>query len=525
MEDKTIEIIKTIGSQWKFLLVVFFIVIFIIKWKTIWSFISNFTQVRVKRGETEFELHRKEDKEEDEVTNQEKAKPKEESLEDDNEELEDVKDDGNIFIQYHEALREKKFKEAKELLDKVLLEIEDPNRKKEEVIRIFYLRYQYGDTSAFKELEGYTNEIENDNEKKSHGFYYLSLIYNQANNYTKAVNLAKQALELTNDNQQKAYCISKISDYHLENENPEKSLEIIIKNIDNIDDNEPKVTLYRALANYYKKTENKLLESIAYQKAHELIPNNVNLLFDAAYNYSETEYKLKDLGLLFYKKLLGFDSKAQGSLNNLGVAYRNLGLEIKSTEYYKMAYELKNSLAASNIAYQLIHLGFVQEAEEYLKKAEEFENPHENVFEAISSIKTKITKEKEEEERILKRANRKLRFFNHFGSAAFTSKVIDVKTSNDWIYNENKVIVSKIDQIIELTWEVGEEKHSISGILINNSITATYKKPKKNIYSYNEATKYTYKNLKGFGYLISRKKMTFIFEFENEIIDLNIYEK
>jgi hypothetical protein len=87
MNNNTIEIIKTIGSQWKFLLVMFFIIIFIVKWKTIWSLIGNFTQVRVKRGDTEFELHRKENKEEKEIINQEKEKPKAEPTDDDNEEI------------------------------------------------------------------------------------------------------------------------------------------------------------------------------------------------------------------------------------------------------------------------------------------------------------------------------------------------------------------------------------------------------------------------------------------------------
>ncbi|GGZ82857.1 hypothetical protein GCM10007028_20880 [Algibacter mikhailovii] len=525
MENNTIEVIKTIGSQWKFLLVVFFIIIFIVKWKTIWSFVNNFTQIRVKRGQTEFEMHRQENKEDNETTNQEKAIPKGDSLEDENEDLQELENGDNVFFQYHEALREKKFKDADELLDRVLAEIEDPNRKKEEFVRNFYLRHKYGDTSAFRELEEYTENIENDDEKKSHGFFYLSLIYNQANNYPKAVELATKALELTNKNEQKAYCISRISDYHLENENTKESLDVIIKHIDNINEKQPKVTLYRALANYYKKTENKLLESIAYQKALELTPNNTYLLFDAAYNYSETEQDLKDLGLLFYKKLLGFDSKFQSALNNIGVAYKNLGLEIKSIEHYKKAFEFKNSLAASNIAYQLIHLGFIEEAEDYLKKAEEFENPHENVFEATSSIKTKITKEKEEEEKILNKANKKFRFFNHFGNAVFTSKKIDFKISNNWHYGEIPITISKNENLIEFSWENGEEKHSISGVLTNNSISATYKKPKKNIYSYSAENRYTYRDVKGFGYLVSNQKITFIFEFESKIIELNFYEK
>ncbi|MCG9911463.1 MAG: hypothetical protein MH137_09200 [Flavobacteriales bacterium] len=525
MENNTIEIIKTIGSQWKFLLVVFFIIIFIIKWKTIWSFVNNFTKIRVKRGQTEFEMHRQENKEDNEITNQEKAIPKGDSLEDENEGLEELENGDNVFVQYHEALREKKFNEANELLDKVLAEIENPNRKKEEVIKNFYLRHQYGDTSAFKELEEYTENIENDNEKKSHGLFYLSLIYNQANNYKNAVELATKALELTNENEQKAYCISRISDYHLENENTKESLEIILKYIDYINEKQSKVILYKALANYYKKSENKLLESIAYQKALELTPNNTYLLFEAAYNYSETEEDLKDLGLLFYKMLLGFDPKYQSALNNIGVAYKNLGLEIKSIEHYKKAFEFKNSLAASNLAYQLIHLGFINEAEDYLKKAEEFENPHENVFEATSSIKTKITKEKEEEEKIINNAKKKFRFFNHFGNAVFTSQKIDFKVSNKWYYDEIPITIFKNENIVEFSWENGVEKHSISGVLINNSISATYKKPKLDLFSYSVENRYTYRDIKGFGYLVSNQKITFIFEFESKIIELKFYEK
>lgn len=525
MNNNTIEIIKTIGSQWKFLLVVFFIITFLIKWKTIWTFVSNFTQVRVKRGDTEFELHRKENKEENEIINQEKEKPKGESVEDDNEEIPEINEENNIHILYHEALRDRKFKEAKDFFDKILEKESNSKNRKEEIIRNFYWRHFYGDTSAFNELENYISEIENDNEQKSVGLYYLSLIYKEANNYEKAIDLASKALEITTDNEQKSYCISKISEYYLENDNQKDSLEIILKHIDSINEKQPKTTLYRALANYYKKVGDKLLESVAYQKALELSPNNTYLLFDTAYNYSETEQDLKDLGFLLYKKLLRFNSKDQNALNNIGVAYKNLGLEIKSIEQYKKAFELKNSLAASNLAYQLIHLGFVKEAEEYLNKAEDFENPHENVFKATSSIKSKITEEKELEEKILKKANKKYRFFNHFGNAVFTSRIIKIQSSNKWYLNEKPAIVSQNNDKIEISWEIGEEKHSITGVIKNNSIIATYKKPKKNIYSFSEQNKYTFRDIKLFGYLISSQEITFIFEYEKEITELTFNEK
>lgn len=525
MNDNTIEIIKTIGSQWKFLLVVFFILIFIIKWKTIWSFIGNFTQIKVKRGQNEFELHRNEAKEEKEILNQEKEKPKGESIDDENEELSEEKDESNIHILYHEALREKKFKDAKLLFEKILSKEDNSKKKKEEIIRNYYWKHHYGDTSSFAELENFTASIENDNEQKSNGLYYLSLIYKDGNNYEKAIDLANKALEITDDSQQKAYCISRLSEYHFDNDNKKESLEIILRYIDAINDKEPKTTLYRSLATYYKKTENKLLESVAYQKALELSPNNTYLLFDAAYNYSETKEDLKDLGLLLYKKLLGFSSKDQNALNNIGVAYKNLGLSIKSVEQYKKAFEINNSLAASNIANQLIYLGFVKEAEEYLNKAKEFESPHENVYSATSTIKTKVKEETDLEEKILKKANKKYRFFNHFGNAAFTFKTINTKSSNNWFFSDKPVIITQNDNVMKLSWEVGEEKHSVSGTITNNSIIATYKKPKKNIYSYSIENKYTYSNIEGFGYLISNKEITFIFEIEKEIIEFNFKEK
>lgn len=524
MNINTIELIKTIGNQWKFILVIFFIVIFIVKWKTIWSFVNNFTQIRVKRGQNEFEIHRKDGSEENDIINPEKEKPKKESKSDDSDDPAEEIEDSNIHVLYHETLRERRFVDAKKIFEKIIEQENNSKKIKEEIVRNYYWRHHYGDTMAFGELEIFTTNIEDDNEQKSNAYYYLSLIYNDANNYKKAVDLADKALKLTSDSDQKAHCISKISEFHYENDYPNKALEIILSNIDCINDKEPKSILYRALARYYKKIDNKLLESVAYQKALELSPNNTYLLFDAAYNYSETKEPLKDLGFLLYKKLLGFNPKSTLALNNIGVAYKNLGLNIKSVEQYKKAFEFENTLAASNIANQLIQLGFVNEASEYLDKAKEFKDAHENVYSATSLIKSKIKEEKELEEKILQKAKKKYKFFNYFGNAVFTSKKIKIKNSNKWQLIDKPVGLSLNNNLIELTWEIGEEKHLITGKITNNSIIGNYKKPIRNFYSYNDEEKYTTRDIEGFGYLISSQEMTFLFETDKELIELNFTE-
>lgn len=528
MNENVIEIIEAIGKQWKFLITIFIIIIFIIKWKTIWSFLENFTQIRVKRGDKEIELHRKEsekDKSEDEI-NQEKDKPESESSEADEEKLEKSKEPDSPFYLYQNALSEKKFNDAESHFKVMLEEEKDLLKRNELQIRDFYWRYIYGDLNAFEELENYSSKIENDNEQKSYALYYLGLIYDESNNYKKASELISEAIELSNRDEQKSQCIGKLSTIHFDNEFKDKALNIILDNIDTINDRVPKSNLYRSIADYYKKTENKVLEAVAYQKALELSPNNTSLMFDSAYNYCEVEEELKDVGAFIYKKLLYVNPDNSGALNNLGVAYNNLDLELKSVNTYKSGFEKGSTLAASNIAYLLINNGFKDEALEYLNKAKDLEeDTHDNIFSATTHLNNKARKENETEEKILKKAQKKYKFLAFYGDAAFTNNVLSIKSSDDWIVEDKECVLNITEGLINLKWANGDEKHEISGKLAKNSISTSYEKPKKNIYSFSDENKYTYSNHKGFGYIKSLDELNFLFEIEKKIVEFKFKKK
>jgi len=528
MNENTLEIIEAIGKQWKFLITVFIIIIFIVKWKTIWSFVENFTQIRVKRGENEIELHRKEakkDKEEDDEVNQEKDKPESESSEEDKK-LEKSKEPDSSLYLYHDSLIQKKFKDAESHFKVMLEEEKDLLKRNKLQIRDFYWRYIYGDLNAFEELENYSSKIENDNEQKSYALYYLALIFDESNNYKKSSELILEAIELSNLDEQKAQCISKLSTIHFDNEFKDKSLNIILDYIDTINDRVPKSNLYKSIADYYKKTENKVLEAVAYQKALELAPNNTSLMFDSAYNYCEVEEELKDVGAFIYKKLLYVSPDNSGALNNLGVAYKNLNLDLKSVNTYKLGFEKGSTLAASNIAYLLINNGFKDEALEYLNKAKDLEEEtHDNIFSATTHLNNKARKEKEDEEKILKKAQKKYKFLAFYGDAAFTNKILSIKSSDDWIIEDKECVLNLTDGLISLKWANGEEKHEISGKLVKNSVSASYKKPKKNIYSFSDENKYTYSNHKGFGYFSSLSEINFLFDIDKKTIEFKFKKK
>lgn len=526
MSEEDLKLIKTIGEQWKLLLVIFFIIVFTIKWKTIWSLVSNFTQIRVKRGDNEIELQRenKETKDNEKEVDQKKIKPDSETSEEKNIEEVKIEKPDDIDSLYFEALNNKKFGEAKTHFEKIIEVEKNPVIINEKRVRNFYWRFYNGDTSAIDEFEKYISSLNNDDEQKSFALYYMGLI-NKDSNISIAIDETKKALGLTKNEEHKVFCLSKLAELHYDNGEKEKALSILLDHINSITERNPKSNLYRAIAEFYKKAENKLFESIAYQKALELNPNNINLLFDSAYNYSETKNNLTDLGLLIYKKILIYNSNNQAALNNIGVAYQNLKLNFKSIKYYKKAFEAENSLAASNLSNLLIDKGFEDEALGYLEKAETFKDVHDNVYTSTSTLKNSIKDENEQEEKILNIASKKFLFFNHFGTAIFSNKQFKIENSSNWFHNDIKLSVSTENDFLNIKWEIGEEKHRIYGDITKNGVVAHYEKPKKNIYSYSPETKYTINYFDGFGYFSNENDMYFIFEIDKEIKEFKFVKK
>ncbi len=422
-----------------------------------------------------------------------------------------------LEAEYFTTLTKKDFPKAKNIFAHIIKAEPKSKLKKEKIIKNYYIRYSYGDTSAFEELEGYINEIENDDEHKSFACYYLSLYYSESNNYEKAIELLQSALNLTKIDEQKSLCISEISDIHFKNENESESLNIILENISEISDKESLFTLYKSIAKYYKNKDNPLLESIAYQKAIELKPNDTEILFDAAYGYSQVKSGFKDLGLLLYNRLLRFDPFHKMALNNAGVSYKDLDLNLKAIEHYKSAFKKDNSLAASNLAYKLISSGFKEEAEEYIKAGEKFNNVHDRIFDAASNLKSKIRAENELEKKILKKAQKKYDFFNSFGDATFSSKIINIDVTQSWQTNEEAVNIIINKNAITISWEKGEEKHTIKGSVMRNALFLNWDRPERD-WSFED-----FKNSKyvGYGYFKSPSNIVCIFDIDDKIFELS----
>lgn len=525
MTKTDIEFIKTIGSQWQFLLVVFLITIFIIKWKTIWSAVSTFTQIRVKRGDNEFEIHReKENVPINHQNGQKKVKPKEDDLEDENKDgdtINDDKDFNSLEIQYFDYLIDRNHTEAEKVLNKILEQQETPEKRNDIKIRSLYQRHLYGDTKALNELEDYIKNQDNKN-NKANALFYAGLIYKEANNPERAIELFKKSIRITSEEEHKVFCIRELSNIYFENDSKNEAIEILLDNQKEIKNSQNLSKLYLYIAKYYEKQDEKLLQAVAFQKALELVPNDSSLLFDSAYNFSDTKEN-KDVGLYLYKKLLNYQPKDENTLNNTGVAYANLNLKFQSINYYKKAINQNSSLASANLVHELIKVGLDDEAKDYISKAEKFDEVHDNLIRAKSDLFEKIRDEKELEKSLMDTANKKYKFYKYFGNAAFDNSGTLNHFPSELKIDNHKVRVTFLNnkKVVKINWEVAEEKHSISGTITNRAIQANYKKPKKNIYNFGDHDRYSYDDYAGIGYILEKaNEMKFFFQREKEIVTL-----
>ena len=123
----------------------------------------------------------------------------------------------------------------------------------------------------------------------------------------------------------------------------------------------------KKLAELYREDNNIDSQISALEKALEIKPNDQGTLFDLAYAYSQN--KQDNLAILHYKSLVNIDPTHQNAFNNLGVAYGKLNFRFSQIKSFNQAFELDNTLAASNLAQQYIAAGFEKEARSILEEA------------------------------------------------------------------------------------------------------------------------------------------------------------
>lgn len=151
------------------------------------------------------------------------------------------------------------------------------------------------------------------------------------------------------------------------------------------------------------------------ERCLELAPDRRQPRFDLSYRYSELN---QDANALFhYEKYVAASDDVSG-WNNLGVTAAALKLPVIAIEAYRKSEAGGNSLATSNLAFNYLEAGFLDDAVAKCGAALEKPEPHARVIEALAKCRRAKEQEQEKESAIFRDTEMQREFRRAVGSAS-----------------------------------------------------------------------------------------------------------
>ncbi len=350
----------------------------------------------------------------------------------------------------------------------------DPVEKSRREGIYYYFLYQRGDTSALPKIAELTK-----NPDISHfAHYWLGLCYESSEDFERAFTEHELAVQKAKSQEWRAtYTVSCARSLHKSGKKAE-ALQYIMDELGKTTESDALGTLYNGIAFLYAMEENYEFRGLALEKAIEYQPNDVNLLFEVAYSYSQVNHD--ELSLLYYTMLLNFSPNNAMALNNVGVSYSKLQMPIKSVSHQKRAFDLGNTLAASNIALDYLNAGFADEAAAIIEKAKEAkEELHRNIGSTFSQISDEKEKERKREKEAFDIAREHQRFLRLFGEAYFVRASSAIDISGTWCFPDGiEVIITQQQSLINAEWTENKQINKFKGELVNRAAQITLTEPK-----------------------------------------------
>lgn len=328
-----------------------------------------------------------------------------------------------------------------------------------------HLQYRSGNTDALEGLKNLATEVESTPASTATVYNFIGMSYDLSNDFLRA----KQAYDIAAENAPKE---SARTEYLLSSANRlfdsgerDDAYRRITSEIGNVSNDESLFKLWKGLGLLLQKAEDLELGALAVQRALSYEPSDTDTLFDAAYWFSDAD--LHSLAIFHYHTLLGFRPKHAASLNNLGVQYNRVGLVGRSIDLYEESFEEGNTLAAANLAYEQMRVGFFEEAENVLRRAREHEDVHLNVAKASADVAERQETESKRVTDISQAGQEERQFLLPFAEAYFVESDLP-NLEVPWRFSdETEAEVSKRDNKLRIVWKRNNSTFRILATLKN----------------------------------------------------------
>lgn len=471
------ETIRAIGGLWPIVVSIVALIVIVILRKPLIGILERLKEVQFRRGDTAFSLPLESQSVElkpgaqTQVGEQSTAEPEEGNPTD---ELAYVipETSGDWLAEMVRAFFDDDEKRGENAYKQAQDSESNAGQKLRNEALYLHLLYRSGDTSALEKLKGLAEQMSSTPEILPNVEEYIGMSYELARDYRRAAEAYTSASEAARTEEGRANMMVAAAKCLFSAGDREAAFSKVASGIGSSSKSKALSNLYQGLASLYEKEENKELEAIALDKAIENSPNDRHLLFSAAYSYDEDEAKV--LSLLHYNTLLKFNPDDPAALNNIGVVYGKLQMPAKQISYYKKAFEKDNTLAAANIAYDYIDVGFMDEAMQILTKASQKKDVHSNVGKATSEVTRRNEAESEREKELLEMAHEQRQFLLSFSEAYFVDHDANSGFEGTWFFPDEVVATSEQqNDKLRIEWERGDKQHYIVAYVKNHGAKIT----------------------------------------------------
>lgn len=379
----------------------------------------------------------------------------------------ETKESKNWFMKMHMAFLSNQFEDAERIFEKHQETVLDAEERTKNKAIYLNLRYTWAaDNSALKQLECLYDEA-SEEDLKSTIAIWLSYSYTHSKNFASAEKIWETLLASTNDPNKMVKYVDSLAECYRQHAKIDKARKLIHDYLIKIKTEKAVSTLYKCLANLENKAGDKFIGAIAFEKAIESLPDNSDLLFDAAYVQGNT--KLSYLSYLNYDTILRLSPGHTTARNNIGVEASRLDMKGISVQHYQRSADEGNTLAISNIAYLYLDKGFFNEAQEILQSAIKEKNPHKNVATALSELNKMKSNEDILEDQVKTKGIQQREFIREFADSLFISDIMPSTFQGTWLLDDEDSVISEVsNDKFTAKWEkenlIGQYKYEYSFI-------------------------------------------------------------
>jgi len=296
--------------------------------------------------------------------------------------------------------------------------------------------------AGFTDALGEMIKLAEENPSDSRPFLALARYYEKYQKYPLAAQEFIKVAEMMKEKNERIEYISEAAECYANDKNFKLAYEILLKEFtDNKLDSSQQFNLHKSLSKIAKIDGNDQNFIAFSEKALDYNPSDSYARFSLAHRYYEIG---NSPAALYHYKILR-DNNPDGSVwNNIGVAYGQLKMPSKSVNSYKIAYaEYSETLAAANLSEKYITEGFLDDANNILKKAREVDNHHENVDSSISRINDSINTEEKLEKEALDSVDQERNFVMKYAEAYVLPVKLDIE--GNW-ESKHGVISLKVEK-------------------------------------------------------------------------------